>query len=54
MAYRSPENEHLYARAEELFKFLDQFPEDIEETPEIKAAQDELDDISARLFFRNL
>ena len=45
------QNKDLYTRAEELLKYLDQFPLNEEETPEIKAAQDELDDISVRLFF---
>ena len=48
------ENKSLYSRAEELFKYLDQFPKGTPETPEIAAAEDELDSISVRLFYNIL
>ncbi len=39
------------ARAGELFAFLDGFPADAERTPELEAAEDELDAITWRVVF---
>ena len=41
-----------YARAEELLAYLDGFPADAARTPEMEAAEDELDAITMRTIFR--
>ena len=40
------------ARAEELLAYLDGFPADAERTPEMEAAEEELDAITLRTIFK--